>query len=318
MTIFRRLGKLLPGRAAKPVRIVTDSTAELPAEIVQELDIVVVPLQVIFGETSFRDGIDLTGDAFFERLAASDELPTTSQPSVGEFQGAYEEIADQSGGILSIHLSSRFSGTVGTARSAAETFAGRVEIEVIDSGTASMAMGLAVIAAARAARSGADLASCTATVRSVLGRLRLAVALETLEYLRRGGRIGRATAFLGGLLRLRPILTIRDGEAFPLTRVRTRPKALEALLRICLADDEIEDAAVVHATTPDDAQALVEEVARRRPGLKAHVGQFGPVIGVHGGPGMLGLAVIVRERPDETANAEAREGAAGSATEEGP
>jgi DegV family protein with EDD domain len=158
-----------------------------------------------------------------------------------------------------------------------------------------MAMGLAVIAAASAARDGADLDACAATARSVLARERLAVALDTLEYLRRGGRIGRAQAFLGGLLRLKPIVTIRDGETFPLTRVRTRKKALEELLRICLEDAEIEEAVVMEATTPEDARYLVEELHRRAPGAPVHLGKLGPVIGVHGGPGIIGLAVVLRE-----------------------
>lgn len=300
MTIIRRLGELIPGRGSKPVLVVTDSTAELPAEIVREFDITVIPLQVVFGEESFRDGIDLTSEDFFRRLEASDELPTTSQPSVGEFQAMYEALAERASGIISIHLSAGFSGTVGTARLAAEALKDRVPIEVLDSTTTSLAMGLGVIAAARAAQSGADLATCTETARSVFQRLRLAVGLETLEYLRRGGRIGRATAFLGGLLRLRPILTIRDGEAFPLKRARTRAKLLEEILNISLGDDEIEEAAVVDATTPDDARFLVEEVRRRRPGVKVHTARFGPVIGVHGGPGMIGLAVVVRDDANAT------------------
>ena len=312
MTIFRRLGKLIPGRGSKPVLVVTDSTAELPPEVVQEFDITVIPLQVLFGEESFRDGIDLTSDDFFRRLEASDELPTTSQPSVGEFQAIYGPLAERASAILSIHLSARFSGTVGAARLAAESFKDRIQIEVLDSTTTSLAMGLGVIAAARAAQSGADLATCAETARSVFQRLRLAVGLDTLEYLRRGGRIGRAQAFLGGLLRLRPILTIRDGEAFPLKRARTRAKVLEEMLSICLADDEIDEAAVVHATTPDDARSLVEEVRRRRPGVQVHTARFGPVIGVHGGPGMIGLAVVVRDDAKPAGDEDASQPEAGA------
>ena len=155
MTVFRRLRRLIsPGapEPARPVKVVTDSTADLPPEIVQELGITVVPLQVIFGEQAFRDGVDLTSEEFFRRLQQSPELPRTSQPSVGEFLLIYEHLATRTDRILSIHLSSRFSGTVQAARRAAQDLIGRCHIEVIDSGTISMAMGFAVIAAAKAAR----------------------------------------------------------------------------------------------------------------------------------------------------------------------
>ncbi len=303
MSVFERVRRLLSRAeappegppSAPPVRVVTDSTADLPPEVAAELAITVVPLQVIFGEESFRDGVDLTSEQFFARLAGTHDLPRTSQPSVGEFQRVYEELAGQTERIVSVHLSSRFSGTVETARQAAQAFAGRCRIEVIDSGTVSMAMGLAVIAAARAAHWGADLDFCAERARSVLRRQRLAVALATLEYLRRGGRIGRAQAFLGGLLRLKPVLTIRDGEAFPLSRARTHKKALEEVLRVCLSDGEVVEAAVMHTTNPEDGQYLADEIARRCPGIPIHVGRIGPVIGVHGGPGLVGVCVVLAE-----------------------
>ncbi|MCH8994920.1 MAG: DegV family protein [Chloroflexi bacterium] len=303
MTIFSRLRRLIPTGRARPVRVVTDSTADLPRETVEELAITVVPLQITFGEESFRDGVDLTNEEFFRRLPDAADLPQTSQPSVGEFQQAYEALLTQTDRILSIHLSSHFSGTVATARQAAHALAERGPIEVIDSDTVSMPMGLAVIAAASAALEGADLPTCAEAARSVLRRERLAIAFDTLEYLRRGGRIGRAEAFLGGLLRLKPILTIRDGEAFPLTRVRTRAKALQEVLRICLEDGPPIEAAVMHATTPEDARLLVDELLQRHPDVKVQTGRFGPALGVHGGPGLIGLVVVLAEqRADQTAS----------------
>ncbi len=299
MTIFQRLRRLFPVGPAprRPVQVLTDSTADLPPEVVQELGITVVPLQVIFGEESFRDGVNLTSEEFFRRLPEARELPSTSQPSLGDFQQAYEELAAKTGHILSIHLSSGFSGTVESARQAALAFEGRCQIAIVDSRTVSMALGFAAIAAARAARDGADLDSCAGAARSVLRRQQLAVAVDTLEYLRRGGRIGRAEAFLGGLLRVKPILTIRDGEAYPLTRVRTRRKALEEILHICLDQGEVQEAAVMHATSPEDASFLAQEIARRYPGVPVHTGRIGPVIGVHGGPGLIGLSVVLAEEP---------------------
>ena len=299
MTIFRRLRAILPGGrpAPRPVRVVTDSTVDLSQEFAREWEITVVPLHVTFGEESFRDGIDLESEEFFRRLPEAKEMPRSSQPSVGEFQSVYEELAETTDQILSIHLSSRFSGTMESARQAARALAGRCTVEVIDSTTVSMAMGLAVLAAARAAREGGELDACAEAARSTLRRLRLAITMDTLEYLRRGGRIGRAAAFFGGILRIKPILTVRDGEAYPLGRVRTRRKALEELLSISLDGGAIVEAAVLHATTPEDAQLLSEEVSRRFPEVTVHRGRFGPVLGVHGGPGLIGIAVVLAEEP---------------------
>ena len=297
MSIVQRLRRLIPGRkaSARPVLVVTDSTADLPAQLVDQLGITVVPLQIVFGQESFVDGVDLTSEAFFHRLQESDELPTTSQPSLGQFFQAYETLAEQTDAILSIHLSSGFSATLATAQQAAAGGGEQCRVEVLDSGTVSMAMGFAVLAAARAARDGADLDACAEIARSILARQRLAVMLDTLEYLRRGGRIGRAQAFLGGLLRLKPILTIRDGEASPLSRVRTRKKAMAELLRLSLDQGPIDEAAVMHSTSPDDARMLADEIAARMPGLPIHIGRIGPVIGVHGGPGLIGIAVVASQ-----------------------
>ena len=167
MTILRRLRAILPRGhpAQKPVRVVTDSTVDLPEELAREWEITVVPLQVTFGDESFRDGVDLKSEEFFRRLPEAEEMPRSSQPSVGEFQRVYEELAATTDQILSIHLSSGFSGTVESARQGARALAGRCTIEVIDSTTVSMAMGLAVLAAARAAREGAELDACAEAAR---------------------------------------------------------------------------------------------------------------------------------------------------------
>jgi DegV family protein with EDD domain len=299
MSLFQRIGKMLPRRQAavtRPVLVVTDSTADLPPGLAGELGIAVVPLHVLFGQESFRDGVDLTSDAFFQKLATSKELPTTSQPSVGEFASVYERLAMETDRIVSVHLSSRFSGTVGAARQAAQGLAAHCSIQVIDSGTTSMAMGMGVMAAATVARAGGDLDACGDAARTVFGRQRIAVALDTLEFLRRGGRIGRAQALLGGLLRLKPIVTIRDGEVHPLARVRTRRKALDEIIKICLQDNAtIEQVAVLHATTPEEAASVAQTLRDRFPNATVHVGQFGPVIGVHGGPGLIGIAAVLAE-----------------------
>jgi DegV family protein with EDD domain len=279
-----------------PVRVVTDSTADLPRHVAEELGISVVPLLVLFGEKAYRDGVDLTSEQFFERLTQSRVLPTTSQPSVGAFQEAYGKLARETKEIVSIHISSRASGTYEAARSARETITKGPRIELVDSLSASMGVGIIAAAAARAAKAGASLDEVTSLARGMVPRVHVFALLETLEYLRRGGRIGRATAFLGGVLSLKPILRIHDGEVHPVSRVRTRRKAIDKMLELAMAYESIGEAAVMHGTTPEDAEALARRVTERLPGVPVHTGHIGPVIGVHGGPGIIGIIVLEGER----------------------
>jgi DegV family protein with EDD domain len=272
------------------VHIVTDSTSDISKELAEEHGITVIPLTVSFGHESYSDGVDLSAEEFYARLQLTKALPTTSQPPPALFQYAYEHLASR-GDVVSIHLSHKFSGTVDAARAAAREVAPD-RITVVDSGSVSMGLGMCAIAAARVAKAGGTSEACVAAAESVAGRLRIAVAFETLEYLRRGGRIGRATAFLGGLLRLKPILTVKDGETFPVTRVRSRAKALDELFALCAKDERIDEIAIMHTTTPEDAAALAERARAARPGVPLHLGRFGPALGVHGGPGMLGIAVV--------------------------
>jgi DegV family protein with EDD domain len=276
-----------------PVHIVTDSTSDIPRELLDELGITMIPLTIAFGSESFRDGIDLSADEFYARLQQTKDLPTTAQPPPALFQHAYEHLVTR-GEVLSVHLSHKFSGTIDVARAAARDVAPD-RITIVDSRSVSMGLGLCAIAAARAAKDGATRAECAAAAESVASRLRVAVAFESLEYLRRGGRIGRARAFLGGLLRLKPVLTVQDGEAAPLTRVRSRVKAMDQLLSLCGTGGGVDEIVVLHTTTPEDAEALAERARAAQPGVPLHLGRFGPVLGVHGGPGMLGLAIVQAE-----------------------
>jgi DegV family protein with EDD domain len=278
------------------VRVVTDSTADLPPEVVQELGITVVPLLVRFGDEEYRDGIDLSSEEFFQRLTTSPVLPTTSQPSVGDFQEAYRKLAAETDEIASIHISARVSGTCESALQARNSLGDSPRIEVVDSESASMGLGFQVIAAARAARDGASLEEVAAVTRSVGRRHHLLCMLETLEYLRRGGRIGRAQAFLGSVLNLKPLLTLRDGEVHPVARVRTRARALDQIFRYCMAYGDLEEVAVVHGTTPEDAEMLARRVRERLPDVTTCVRRLGPVLGVHGGPGIIGMVVVEAEK----------------------
>ena len=273
------------------IRIVTDSTADLPPEVVSDYQIEVVPLTVLFGDEELRDGVDITAERFFRRMQREAELPTTSQPSAGAFREVYERLAG--GGateIISIHVSGKLSGTLGAAYQGAAGL--DVRIVHIDSQLASLALGLGVITAAEAVRDGATVEQARTLVDDQFRRTHTFFVLDTVENLRRGGRIGRAQGFIGSLLKVKPILGFEEGEVVPVARARTRPKAIEEALRRAAAYRPIVQAMAVHATTPDDLEYLVSRLRGIAPDAPVLTSMIGPTVGVHGGPGMLGFAVV--------------------------
>jgi DegV family protein with EDD domain len=278
------------------VHVVTDSTADLPAGLVEAegLDITIVPLNVHFGAETFRDKIDLTNEEFFRRLATSPVLPTTSQPAVGDFEAAYRRLAADGGPIVSIHISSRLSGTYQAARLAAGTLGGEgATVAVVDSLNTSLGLGFLVIAAARQARAGAGLAEIVAQVERMVPQIHLVFLVDTLEYLQRGGRIGRAQALLGSLLSIKPILRLDEGQVVPLRRERTRARALDALVAVASDLERVTTLGVIHSGAPADARTLAERLAPAvRPPLTPEailISEFGPVVGTHTGPGAVGF-----------------------------
>ena len=275
------------------LRIVTDSTADLPADFVRELDITVVPLNVHFGDAVFRDGIDLTTNQFFMRLSTSDIHPTTSQPSIGAFLETYRFLLGEGHDILSLHVSGKLSGTMNSALVAQRELQAGSRLEVVDTGLTSMALGLVVLDAARAAKRGVVLAEAADQARTASSRTHLQLFLETLEFLRRGGRIGRAQAFLGGILSFKPIIQLRDGEVHPVERVRTRGRAVERLIEWARGHSNIQEIAVLYSTTPEEAASLAGRLRSIFPEAPVVVAQYGPVVGVHVGPG--GMAIVIRE-----------------------
>ena len=274
------------------LRIVTDSTADLPDAVASEYGITVIPLTVIFGDEELLDGIDITSEQFFTRLQREDQLPTTSQPSSGAFRETYERlIAEGATDILSIHVSEKLSGTLDAARQGADGLDG-ARIVHIDSKLVSLAIGINVVAAAAAARDGGSLDEVAASVEDRLRRTRMFFLLETLEYLRRGGRIGRAGELIGSLLKVKPVLTVEDGEVIPLARIRTRRKGIEDVLNRTAALRPIEQLAAAHTTTPDDLDYVVSRLRGIAPDAPITTGTLGPVVGVHTGPGTIATAVI--------------------------
>lgn len=276
------------------VRIVTDSTADLPAELVARHRIAVVPLLVQFGAQSFRDGVDLTPDAFYERLRTSAVFPTTSQPSLAAFQAVFDELLADGSSVVAVHLAATLSGTCQASATAAQAYPpGRVA--VLDSRNVSMALGWLVLAAARAAADGAAHGEVVALIERLRPCARLLGALDTLEHLQRGGRIGRARAFLGSLLGIKPILEVRDGEVLPRERVRTWKRAVERLAELTLAWRPLAHVAIIHATAPEAAESLRARLAPHLDGRELLVRPIGPVLGTHIGPGALGVATLVGE-----------------------
>ena len=246
------------------VRIVTDSTSDLPPEICRELDITVVPLTVNFGDTGYRDGVDLSADEFYKKLIAADKLPTTSQPSAGAFAEAYKDVAKDTDEILSIHISGKLSQTYNSARLAASEMEGSCNIQVMDSLQVSMGLGCIVMSAARVARDSASMEDLQQLVSKLMPDTRTFALLETLEYLAKGGRIGKVQAYLGNSLRplaifkVIPIVEVRDGEAHPLARVRTRQKGLDRLLTEAHSASGITMAGVAYSTSRQEAESVLE------------------------------------------------------------
>jgi DegV family protein with EDD domain len=278
------------------VRIVTDSTCDLPASLAHELGISVVPLSVIFGDEAYREGVDISHDLFYDKLVHSKVLPTTAAPSMGDFLAVYEELLKETDQIVSIHLSSKMSATYDIACQAAQILTDRgAKVEVVDSQVISVGMTFVALAAARVALSGGKLKDVRAAAEQATPRVHLSILVDTLEYVRRGGRIGRARAFLGTVLRVKPMLSLRDGEVYPEERVRTRRAAVERLFQIATSYPRVREVAVGYTTTPGDAEDLRQRLADAMPHVNIHIAQVGPVIGTHTGPGALGLGLFEGE-----------------------
>jgi len=261
----------------------------------QELGVTIVPLRVVFGNEAYRERVDITAEEFYERLVNNRQLPTTSAPSVGDFQEVYERLLEKGNSIVSIHVSGKLSATVRVAQAARESTAEPSRIAVVDCQFIMVGMAFVVLEAVEAARAGAKLAEVKAMAESAVQRTQARFMLDTLEYLRRGGRIGRARAYLGALLSMKPILSIREGELYPEERVRTRARGLERLVQWAVRHQNVRRAAVAHATTPDEAESLRERLAMAFPHVEVHAVRFGPVLGTHTGPGIIGIGVLEGE-----------------------
>jgi DegV family protein with EDD domain len=274
------------------VKIVTDSTSDLTSETAKKLGITVVPLNVHIGTETYRDGVDLTTEDFYRKLSQARDLPTTSAPAPGTFAEVYDKLAKETDEILTITISSKLSATYKAAIDGKDMMKGKARLEIIDSLSAIAGLGLIVISAAKAAEAGANLDEVIGVVRSSMNRVDFRMAFDTLEYLRRGGRIGTAQAFFGSALKINPILTIRDGLTEGVARVRCRAKAIDYLCNFVMSFSDIEEIAIEDATTPDEARMLAERLYVRFPKNRIYWMKVSPVIGTHVGPHVLGVGVL--------------------------
>lgn len=274
------------------VKIVTDSVADLPPDVVKELGITVIPLLVRFGEKVYRDGVDLTAEQFYKKLKQSKVLPGTSVPSPATFAAAYDKLAEDTDKILAIILSSKLSGTYEVAQQSVGLMNKKCRVEVIDSEWAAMTEGFIVMKAAKAAQAGASLDEVIAITRKTIPRVDFLCTFDTLEYLRRGGRIGKAQTFLGSVLRVNPLITLRDGVVEPAGRAHFRAKAIERLYSFATSYSSIEEMAVEDTACPDEAETLVKRLSAKFPKERIYRSKMTPAIGTHTGPGLLLVAIL--------------------------
>jgi DegV family protein with EDD domain len=272
------------------VKIVTDSSADLPDELVQELGIKVVPLYVRFGEEVYRDRVDITEDEFYQRLEHDPVHPVTIQPGPQDFLEVYRKLAPDADGIVSIHISGKLSGTCNSALMAKEMAETGCPIEVVDTQSVTMGLGLIVIAAAQMAKAGESIDKIVEEVKQAIPQIHLQAMFDSLKYLLLGGRIGKAKALLGSILNVKPMISLKDGEVVPAGQARNRAKGMDKLFDFVKNTVDIQDLAIVYNTMPEEAQKLAERIGSVFDKERIRIARVGPALGVHMGPGMLIVA----------------------------
>ena len=274
------------------IAVITDSTADLDPAVQQRLGLGMVPLIVNWDGQTYRDKIDLTTAEFYRRLRTSKSLPKTGAPSLAAFEAEFREQLKQHDGVICISLAAKLSGSYEVARRAAESVDPQ-RIAVVDSGSVSICIAWLAEIAATLARDGVPMAEIVEHLHEARGRLRILALLETLEFLQRGGRIGRAAALAGTLLSVKPILSVRDGEVAPVERVRTMNGALRRLVELVVGLGPVERLGVIDGDAPANAEEVVRQLRARYPEVTLERGELGPVVGTHGGPGVVGVGILL-------------------------
>jgi DegV family protein with EDD domain len=273
------------------IKIVTDSTADLPSQLAKQLDITVVPVYVRFGDKTYRDRIDISEDEFYQRLQSDPIHPNTIQPSPQDFIDTYKELSQRSDGIVSIHVSGKLSGTFSSAMRAKDSLGEKYPIEVIDSQVVTMGLGQLAIEANNIVQSGRNLQQVTEAVKKAIPSIHLLGLLDTLKYLVLGGRIGKVKSLLSLILNIKPLLSMKNGELIPFGRVRSRSQGIEKLFNFVRNFKNIQDLAIVYNTTLDEADALALRIDPIYPKERIRLSRLGPALGVHTGPGILFVSI---------------------------
>ena len=276
------------------VKVVTDSTCDIPPQLMKDLGITVVPIYVVFGDKSYRDKLDIGEDEFYDKLIHGPVHPTTSVPTPRDFADVYNKLAEETDEIISIHLTSKESGTYNAALLAKELVTRKCRIEVVDSLSMSMALGLLVAEAGRQAKAGTSLDKVTEFVRQAIPKLHLIFLLDTLKYVVRGGRLSKPYGIIGSALRVKPLLTLKEGDLSMVGVARTKAKAVERLFEFARSFPQVKELAVSYTTAHEEAKAFADRLNTAFPDLPVSLIRVGSSLGTHAGPG--GMGVAVRER----------------------
>lgn len=274
------------------IAVITDSTAYIPDELLEKYDIHVIPLNVNWSGKSYHDNVDISPEEFYERLQNDPELPTTSQPSAGEFQAFFQKLSENYAGVVAVLISSDLSGTIASAL-AAKDLVGDFPVEVVDSRLTTMALGFLALKAAEVAQQGGSIQEVADAARSLAGKVRVLFVVDTLEYLHKGGRIGGAKKLLGSLLAMKPILEIVDGKIESLASVRTKKKSIQTMVSLLQEDAAGKQnlhVSIFHGVAEEDAQAIKESVSGSLQPAMVVMSKLSPALGVHTGPGTVGIA----------------------------
>ncbi len=274
------------------VKIVTDGSSDIPKEVAEELDITVVPLTVVFGDEAYLDGVDITADEFYTRIVDTPIWPTTASPSIGQFAEVYNKLAEETDEIVAVLLSTKYSPCYEYGARATELVKKEARVEVIDSTFGASPLGLIAITAAKAAKAGASLDEVVDVVHRTIPKTHILFFFDTLKYLEKGGRIGKAKALMGALLRAKPLVAIENGETFPVGRVRSHREGIERLYKFASEFESIAEMAIEHTNVPEEAEGLAERLSPVFPKDKIYMSRISPVVGSHLGPYAIGVAVV--------------------------
>lgn len=273
------------------VAVVVDSTAFIPKELIKQYNLHVIPQVLNWEGQSYKDDVDITPDAFYTRLKTAKEMPTTSQPSAGEFFEFFTEVSKTADSIVAVHLSEYLSGTLASARAAVDMMPD-FPIEIVDTRSTAMGLGFMALEAARAIANGADYKEAAEAARALVPYMHIVFVVDTLEFLHRGGRIGGAKRLIGSMLSIKPVLHLEDGRIEPLASVRTKRKAINHVLDMIetdMKDKKNVHAAVMNALAPEESQMMFDEVKRRLNPVEIFNTELSPIVGAHVGPGTLGV-----------------------------